>query len=136
MARILVVDDEPDVRLGLTQLLEEAGHEIVQASDGAYVQAMALLDHPDVILLDVSMSRVSGFEALAMLKTDARTADIPVIMVTAKGRPQDLQQAKALGALDYINKPWAKGEVVLRTEWALKKAARNKSVPAAPRRPK
>ena len=83
MARVLVVDDEPDVRLGLTQLLEEAGHEVIEASDGAYVQSLALLDPPDAILLDVAMSKVSGFEALAMLKADARTAAIPVIMVTA-----------------------------------------------------
>ena len=135
MACILVVDDEHDVRLGLTQLLEEAGHDVVEAPDGAYVQIVALRDSPDVILLDVTMPKVTGFEALAKLKADARTADIPVIMVTAKGRPQDLHQARSLGALDYINKPWAKGEVVLRTEWALNKAARKKKVGSAPQRP-
>ena len=69
---------------------------------------MLLLDRPDLVLLDVNMPQVSGFEALALLKSDERTRDIPVIMVTGKGRPQDLHQARNLGALDYINKPWAK----------------------------
>ena len=131
MARVLVVDDEPDVRLGLVQLLEKAGHEVTQASDGAYVQSLVLLNPPDLILLDIAMSQVSGFEALAMLRADARTAAIPVIMVTAKSRPEELQQARALGAQDYINKPWAKGEVALRVEWALKRAARQRSAGAA-----
>ena len=124
MARVLVVDDEPDGRHGLAQLLEDAGYEVIQASDGAYVQSLVLLDPPDVILLDVAMPKVSGFEALAMLKTDARSAAIPVIMVTAKSRPEELHRARVLGAQDYINKPWVIDEVVLRIEWALKTAAR------------
>ena len=130
MARILVVDDEPDLRQALKTLLERAGHEVLEASDGAYVQDLLLLDHPDLVLMDVAMTQVSGLEALALAKSDERTRDIPVIMVTVKGGPQELQQARALGALDYINKPWGKGEVVLRTEWALKKAARQRSASA------
>ena len=135
MARILVVDDEPDVRQALKMLLERAGHEVLEASDGAYVQGLLLLDRPDLILMDVAMTQVSGFEALALVKADERTRDIPVIMVTVKGAPQDLQQARALGALDYINKPWAKGEVALRTEWALKETARQKKAGSAAQRP-
>ena len=124
------------MRLGLTQLLEEAGHDVTKVSDGIYVQSVALRDSPDVIQLDVTMPKVGGFGALAKLKADARTADIPVLMVTAKGRPQDLHQARSLGALDYIIKPWADGEVVLRTKWALEMAPQQESVRAAPQRPK
>ena len=76
------------------------------------------------MLPDVAMPRVDGFEALKRLKADDPTSDVPVIMVTAKGRPEDLAMARTLGARDYINKPWAEGEVEMRVDWALSAAAR------------
>ena len=60
-----------------------------------------------------------GFDALATLKADTRTNPIPVIMVTAKGRPEDMAMARSLGAVEYITKPWADGDVELRVDWAL-----------------
>ena len=119
MARILVVDDSPDVRLALATILEDAGHEIVEAEDGDQVFDMAVGQSPDLILLDVMMPRVNGFDALATLKADTRTSSIPVIMVTAKGRPEDMAMARSLGAVEYITKPWADGDVELRVDWAL-----------------
>ena len=85
MARILVVEDSPDVRLALATILEDAGHEIVEAEDGDQVFDLAISENPDLVLLDVMMPRVNGFDALATLKADTRTNPIPVIMVTAKG---------------------------------------------------
>jgi DNA-binding response OmpR family regulator len=70
------------------------------------------------------MPRVDGFEALKRLKGDDATSDVPVIMVTAKGRPEDLAMARNLGARDYINKPWAEGEVEMRVDWALSATSR------------
>ena len=61
-----------------------------------------------------------------MLKADPRTKGIPVLMVTAKGHPTDLETARSLGALDYINKPWAHGEVELRVQWALTSVERQR----------
>ena len=119
MARILVVDDSPDVRLALATILEDAGHEIVEAEDGDQVFDMAVEQSPDLVLLDVMMPRVNGFDALATLKADTRTSSIPVIMVTAKGRPEDMAMARSLGAVEYITKPWADGDVELRVDWAL-----------------
>ena len=119
MARILVVDDSEDVRLALMTLLEDVGHDILEAEDGSEVMAMVLSGSPELILLDVAMPRVDGFEALKRLKADSATSDVPVIMVTAKGRPEDLAMARNLGARDYINKPWAEGEVEMRVDWAL-----------------
>ena len=119
MARILVVDDSEDVRLALMTLLEDVGHDILEAEDGSEVMAMVLSGSPELILLDVAMPRVDGFEALKRLKADPATSDVPVIMVTAKGRPEDLAMARNLGARDYINKPWAEGEVEMRVDWAL-----------------
>ncbi|MCH7594899.1 MAG: response regulator [Chloroflexi bacterium] len=124
MARILVVDDSEDVRLALMTLLEDVGHDILEAEDGSEVMAMVLSGSPELILLDVAMPRVDGFEALKRLKADSATSDVPVIMVTAKGRPEDLAMARNLGARDYINKPWAEGEVEMRVDWALSARAR------------
>ena len=124
MARILVVDDSEDVRLALMTLLEDIGHSVFEAEDGSETTAMVLSGSPDLVLLDVAMPRVDGFEALKRLKADPATADVPVIMVTAKGRPEDLAMARNLGARDYINKPWAEGEVEMRVDWALSTASR------------
>ncbi|MEE8363888.1 MAG: response regulator [Dehalococcoidia bacterium] len=119
MARILVVDDREDVRLALIALLEDAGHEVFAAEDGSEVMEMTLSGQPDLILLDIVMPRVDGFETLRRLKTDERTDGVPVVIVTARSRAQDLARAWALGALDYISKPWVDGEVELRVGWAL-----------------
>ncbi len=119
MARILIVDDSPDVRLALATILEDTGHEIVEAEDGDQVFDLAVAQNPDLVLLDVMMRRVNGFDALATLKADTRTNPIPVIMVTAKGRPEDMAMARSLGAVEYITKPWADGDVELRVDWAL-----------------
>ena len=119
MARILIVDDSPDVRLALATILEDTGHEIVEAEDGDQVFDLAVAQNPDLVLLDVMMPRVNGFDALATLKADTRTNPIPVIMVTAKGRPEDMAMARSLGAVEYTTKPWADGDVELRVDWAL-----------------
>jgi len=119
LARILIVDDSPDVRFALATILEDTGHEIVEAEDGDQVFDLAVAQNPDLVLLDVMMPRVNGFDALATLKADTRTNPIPVIMVTAKGRPEDMAMARSLGAVEYITKPWADGDVELRVDWAL-----------------
>ena len=119
MARILIVDDSSDVRLALATILEDAGHDIVEAEDGDQVFDLAIAETPDLVLLDVMMPRVNGFDALATLKADTRTNPIPVIMVTAKGRHEDIAMARSLGAVEYITKPWADGDVELRVDWAL-----------------
>lgn len=124
MDRILVVDDSEDVRLALTTILEDAGYDVIEASDGEEVVSRALEHRPGLILLDVAMPRVDGFEALRRIKAESRLRNTPVIMVTAKGRAEDLSMARTLGARDYISKPWADGEVELRVGWVLQAAAR------------
>ena len=124
MERILVVDDSEDVRLALATILQDAGYDVVEASDGEDVVPLALKHRPGLILLDVAMPRVDGFEALRRIKAEARLRNTPVIMVTAKGRAEDLSMARTLGARDYISKPWADGEVELRVGSVLQAAAR------------
>ena len=124
MARILLVDDSEDVRLALATILEDAGYEIFEAADGAEVPEMIDQHSPDLILLDVAMPRVDGFQALRNMKENPKHRDIPVLMVTAKGRPEDLRTARNLGARDFISKPWSDGEVELRVGWVLEATAR------------
>ena len=126
MNKILVVDDSSDIRLLLSRTLKAAGYTVSEATDGDEVIAATLSYEPDMILLDVAMARVDGFKALALLKKDPRTRTIPVIMVTAKGHLSDLETARTLGALDYINKPWAHGEVELRVQWAITSVLRQR----------
>ena len=127
MARILVVDDSSDIRLLLRKTLQNAGHEVEVATDGDEVQPAILSSEPDLVLLDVAMPRMDGFTALTKLKQDHSTRHIPVIMVTAKGHPDNLDIARSLGVNDYINKPWAPGEVELRVQWAIAAAERQKA---------
>ena len=126
MQRILIVDDSADIRLLLGRTLKAAGYAVCEASDGEEVLAAILSYEPDLVLLDVAMPKVDGFKALAQIKKDSRTKNIPVVMVTAKGHPDDLDTARALGAVDYVNKPWSHGEVELRVQWALSAAERAK----------
>jgi CheY-like chemotaxis protein len=126
LAQILVVDDSADVRLALATILEDAGHEVLEADDGDTAIDIARAEQPAVILLDVMMPRLNGFDALTALKRDTRTSAIPVIMVTAKGRPEDMAMARSLGAVEYITKPWTDGDVELRVDWVLS-AVNNKT---------
>ncbi len=119
MARILVVDDEEDIREALSEILEDEGHDVFEAENGAEVMAMAVSARIDLILLDMAMPEMNGFDVMNQLNQDVQTASIPVIVVTGLGRPDHLDDARRLGTIDYINKPWADDEVQMRVEWAL-----------------
>ncbi|MDA1258755.1 MAG: response regulator [Chloroflexi bacterium] len=119
MARILVVDDDEDIREAFTEILEDEGHDVFEAENGSEVMAMAVSARINLILLDMAMPEMNGFEVMKLLNRDTQTALIPVIVVTGLGRPDHLEDARRLGTVDYINKPWADNEVQMRVEWAL-----------------
>lgn len=119
MSRILVIDDEPDVRLALSVTLEEEGHEVFEGADGRAAFRLAASLHPELILLDIGMPGMDGFECLRLLKEDSQTARIPVVMVTALGDPREMARAKALGAVDFVTKPWFANDLIRRSEAAI-----------------
>ena len=124
MTKIMIVDDEFDIRLVLSMTLEDSGYEVVQAVNGSEALANVRSINPDLILLDINMPEMDGFQVLEQLKTYRDTADIPVMMISARSRPRDREDALFMGAVDYITKPWSEGELELRVSWAL---AQNKS---------
>lgn len=104
--RILVVDDEPRVREMIEFRLRLFGYDVVQAGDGREALAMAAAEQPDLVLLDVMMPEVDGFQVCSKLKQHEATKDIPVVMLTAKAEAKDVTRAFNSGAVDYVVKPY------------------------------
>ena len=114
MARILIADDDPLLRALLQHKLAAEGHQIVAAEHGGEVLDM-IRDHaPDLIVLDAMMPVMDGFEVLRRLKAGVGMRDIPVIMLTALKREQDVVGGLRLGAADYLAKPFIPDELVQR----------------------
>ena len=111
MHKILIIEDEPNIRELLTDLLTDAGCEILLAADGPSGLQEAILGSPDVIVLDLGLPLMDGFEVLEQLKKQPATRDIPVLVVSAHAQQQHKQRALASGASDFIIKPWNHGEV-------------------------
>jgi signal transduction histidine kinase len=112
---VLVADDEKNAVLLLTRILERDGFEVESAQDGESALYKARALQPDLILMDVQMPRLNGFEVTARLREDALTARIPVIFVTAAARdPSDVAHGLQLGADDYIRKPYDYHELLAR----------------------
>ena len=105
--KVLVVDDEADVLLLCRVNLEFEGYDVVEAADGEQAMEKVASERPDVILLDVMMPKMDGWQVLAALKANAETADIPVVMLTAKVQDQDQIRGWSGGAAEYITKPFS-----------------------------
>ena len=104
MAKILIVDDEPDILLMLRMSLEDEGHEIVMAADGAMALERLAEHQPDLVLLDVMMPGIDGYGVLETKRRDGDTT--PVVMLSAKSEPADIDRALGLGAVDFVPKPF------------------------------
>lgn len=105
MAKILVVDDSPTMLAGTTKILATAGYEVIQASGGNEGIEKATSEQPDLILMDVVMPDLNGFQATRKISNSPDTQHIPVIMLTTKDQETDKVWAKRQGAKDYIVKP-------------------------------
>ena len=114
MSKILIVEDEPDIAELLVYNLHQAGFETITAFNGEDALKHVNIQSPDLILLDLLLPGVDGLDICRILKNNPATADIPVIMLTAKGEKTDRIIGLELGADDYITKPFSPREVVLR----------------------
>lgn len=112
MIRILVVDDSPTQMMGVTKILEKHGIEIITAEDGEMAITMASKESPDLILMDVVMPNLNGFQATRQITQNADTSHIPVIMLTSKDQETDKVWAERQGAKDYITKPPREDELM------------------------
>ena len=131
MAQVLVVDDVDKIRSAVRRLLEEAGHGVVEAPDGRTALRVLYDVKPDVVLLDVSMPDMDGWEALARIR---ELTSVPILMLTARDAPPDRVKGLRSGADDYILKPFEPDELLARIEVALRHAG-IETPPAEPARP-
>ncbi|NEO84126.1 MAG: response regulator [Spirulina sp. SIO3F2] len=119
-ATILIVDDNPTNLAVLSEAIAPAGWEVLVAIDGASSIEQAAYANPDLILLDVMMPQLDGFETCSRLKQNPKTEDIPVIFMTALNDANEKVKGLSLGAVDYITKPFNKEEVIARVKIHLK----------------
>ena len=111
MGRVLVVDDEPDVLLLCRLNLQQGGHEVLEASEGGRAMELARERHPDVIVLDLMLPGIDGYDVLEALQADAATSDIPIVVLTAKSLRADRDRSHGLGASAFLTKPFLPSEL-------------------------
>ena len=126
-ARVLVADDDEDIRAYLDITLGLAGFDVIEARDGVEAFEVARSRVPDVVVLDVMMPRMDGIETLRRIRDDARTSNLPVILLTAKVQRQDTIDGLDAGADDYVAKPFDAEELVARIRAALRRADQQRS---------
>lgn len=112
MARILIVDDSPSQLMGMKRIVEKLGHEALSAEDGSAGVEAAKAHVPDLILMDVVMPNLNGFQATRAISKEPTTAHIPVVLVTTKDQETDKVWGMRQGARDYIVKPVDADELV------------------------
>jgi len=121
MAKILIAEDERDIRDLVAFTLRFAGHEVFAASNGEEAVDLAPKVNPDLILMDVRMPRMTGYEACKIMKTDPNLKDIPIVFLSAKGQESEIQQGLASGAEEYLLKPFAPDQLTSRVKVILAK---------------
>ncbi len=122
MAKILVAEDEKDIRELIGFTLRFAGFDVVLASNGIEAVARAPQEQPDLIILDVRMPKMTGYEACRQLKDNPDTNTIPVVFLSAKGQETEIEQGLASGAEEYIVKPFAPDELTNQVKEILRRA--------------
>ncbi|HET9189216.1 MAG TPA: twitching motility response regulator PilH [Rudaea sp.] len=112
MARILIVDDSPSQLVGLKRIVEKLGHQVVTAEDGSAGVEAAKREVPDLILMDVVMPNLNGFQATRTISKEPKTSHIPIVLVTTKDQETDRVWGIRQGAKAYVTKPVNEGELV------------------------
>jgi CheY-like chemotaxis protein len=112
MARIVVADDDPDILNIVSMSLEAMGHEVFRATNGAEAMVVVRAERPDLVLMDLMMPEVDGYEATMALKADPSTAAIPILALTAKAMRGDEEKGRQAGVDAYITKPFRISQVL------------------------
>ncbi len=116
MARILIAEDERDIRELITFTLEFGGFQVIAAANGQEAVELARQHRPDLIILDVRMPKMTGYEACRILKSQEETRSIPVVFLSAKGQEAEIRQGMEAGADAYILKPFAPDELLQQVQ--------------------
>jgi len=122
MAKILVVDDEPHIRRLASFILQRAGHAVITASSGEEALDVFPSLQPDLIIADISMPGIDGFELVWRLRGAAGGGEVPVIILTARGQARDEAQARSVGANGYVTKPFGSSQLVAEVDRLLAEA--------------
>jgi len=120
--RILVVDDEPDILSILVYQLSREGFRVSTAVNGQSAIAAAVADPPDLVVLDLMLPVVDGYEVLRTLRRDERTADVPILLLTARKEEEERVRGFEYGADDYVTKPFSARELALRVKALLRRS--------------
>ena len=123
MPDVLIVEDEPSILSSLEFILRHAGWDVESVTDGEAALRAVRSNPPRAVVLDVMMPKKSGFEVLKEMRGDPGTADLPILILTAKGQQQDIETARHLGATAFVSKPYANADVVGAIEDMLKMSA-------------
>src|SRR5512135_1253962 len=129
MTKILIAEDERDIRDLVTFSLKFGGFDVVQASNGVEAVERAQAELPDLILMDVRMPKMTGYEACKALKAIPSMRHIPVVFLSAKGQESEIQQGVEAGAEEYILKPFAPDELTKQIKSVLDRVAHRQAKP-------
>jgi DNA-binding response OmpR family regulator len=121
MPKILVVEDEPENQLAIQVILTVEGFEVIPVEDGRLAFNAAKEQRPDLILLDVMMPEINGFEVFAQLRQNEATKQIPVIMLSALAQQSDVARAVEAGVEDYVAKPFEPADLIERIRAMIEK---------------
>ena len=119
--RVLIVDDEPNIVTALEFLLEKRGFEVMVASNGEEALARVEAFKPNLVLLDVMMPKVSGYDVCQRMRADPRWRGIKIVMLSAKGREVEVSKGMSLGADLYVTKPFSSAELVATIDKLLRR---------------
>ncbi len=121
MAKILIAEDEPDIRELVAFMLRFAGYEVMAASNGEEAVQAATHDIPDLVLMDVRMPRMTGYDACRIMKANPNLQDVPIVFLSAKGQEAEIQSGLEAGAEEYLLKPFSPDELTNRVRSILSK---------------
>ncbi len=119
MAKILIAEDEPDIRELVLFMLRFAGYEVIAATNGEEAVQIASREVPDLILLDVRMPRMTGYDACRLMKANPTLRDVPIVFLSAKGQEAEIQSGLDAGAEEYLLKPFSPAELTNRVRGIL-----------------